>query len=198
MNRISQYLSDGPHPYDTPEMVSKQSVLRLLCLSLIAGLFILSIGVICTVYFALGGRPLSGNAGRLVGVPIVTVLGATLTLSAVALARVLVPIIWSNGLKRVATEPPEPPEEGAEPETQTDRLWRVYASGKFAEFAVTEAAAVATAVLYHLTADPAMLAFIGGAVAFMLLRLPTVARNRAWYDDAARTLDELRHGPPTD
>ena len=192
MNRISQYLSDGPHPYETPAMVSKQSVLRLLCLSLIAGLAVLSVGVICTVYFALGGRPLSGNAGRLVGVPIITVLGATLTLSAVAIARVIVPIIWSNGLKRVATEAPDPPEEGAEPETETDRLWRLYASGKFAEFAVTEAAAVATAVLDHLTADPAMIAFVAGMALFQLLRLPTLARNRVWFDDAKLKLDELK------
>ncbi len=195
MNRISQYLTDGPHPFDTPEMVAKQSVLRLLCLSLIAGLAIVSVGVICTVYFALGGRPLSGNAGRLVGVPIVTVLGATLTLSAVAIARVVVPILWSNGLKRVATEAPEPPEEGAAPETEIDRLWRVYASGKFAEFAITEAAAVATAVLYHLTADPAMIAFVAGIALFQLLRLPTLARNRTWFDDASIKLDEMKLNP---
>ncbi len=195
MNRISQYLSDGPHPLDEPEMAAKQRVLRLLCLSLIAGLAVLSVGVMCTVYFALGGRPLSGNAGRLVGVPIVTVLGATLTLSAVAIARLIVPILWSNGLKRVATEAPEPPEEGAASESETDRLWRVYASGKFAEFAVTEAAAVATAVLYHLTADPAMIAFVAGIALFQLLRLPTPARNRAWFDDALAKLDDLKLNP---
>ena len=70
--------------------------------------------------------------------------------------------------------PPETPEEGVPPETEPERLWRAYASGKFAEFAITEAAAVATAVLYHLTADPAMLAFVAGVIAFMLLRLPAI------------------------
>ena len=195
MNRISQYLPDGTHPLDSPDMQAKQAVLRLLCLASIAGLVVLSIGVICTVYFALGGKPLSGNAGRLVGVPIVTVLGATLTLSAVAIARIAVPILWSSGLRRVATEPPEPPEEGVPPETEPERLWRVYASGKFAEFAITEAAAVATAVLYHLTADPAMIAFVAGIALFQLLRLPTESRNRTWYDDALLKLDELRLNP---
>ena len=192
MNRIAPYWSDGGHPLDTPEMQSRQRVLRLLCLALVAGLAILSAGVMSTVYFALGGRPISGNAGRLVGVPIVTVLGATLTLSAVAIARFATPLMWSSGLKRVATEAPEPPEDGVPPETEPERLWRVYASGKFAEFAITEAAAVATAVLYHLTADLFMIAFVAGIALFQLLRLPTAARNRAWYDDAVLKLEDLR------
>jgi len=195
MNRITQYFDDGSHPLDTPEMQSRQNVLRLLCLAMIGGLIILSVGVVCTVMFALGGRPLSGNAGRLVGVPIVTVLGATLTLSAVAIARAIVPMLWNSGLKRVATEPPETPEDGVPPETDPERLWRVYAGGKFAEFAVTEAAAFATAVLYHLTADPAMIAFVAGIVAFQLLRLPNAARNRIWFDGAALKLEELRSNP---
>ena len=192
MNRIAPYWSDGGHPLDTPEMQARQRVLRLLCLALVAGLAILSAGVMSTVYFALGGKPISGNAGRLVGVPIVTVLGATLTLSAVAIARFAAPLMWSSGLKRVATEAPEPPEDGVPPETEPERLWRVYASGKFAEFAITEAAAVATAVLYHLTADLFMIAFVAGIALFQLLRLPTAARNRAWFDDAVSKLDDLR------
>ena len=195
MNRIAPYWSDGGHPLDTPEMTAKQRVLRLLCLALVAGLAILSVGVMSTVYFALGGRPISGNAGRLVGVPIVTVLGATLTLSAVAIARFAAPMLWASGLKRVATEAPDPPEDGVPPETELERLWRVYASGKFAEFAITEAAAVATAVLYHLTADLFMIAFVAGIALFQLLRLPTVARNRAWYNDAVSKLDDLRSTP---
>ncbi len=192
MNRIAPYWSDGGHPLETPEMQARQRVLRLLCLALVAGLAILSAGVMSTVYFALGGRPISGNAGRLVGVPIVTVLGATLTLSAVAIARFATPLLWSSGLKRVATEAPEPPEDGVPPETEPERLWRVYSSGKFAEFAITEAAAVATAVLYHLTADLFMIAFVAGIAVFQLLRLPTAARNRAWYDDAESKLGDLR------
>ena len=195
MNRIRPYLTEIEHPLDSAPMRARQRVLRWLCIGLVAGLVVVAAGVISTVYFALGGKPLSGNAGRLVGVPIVTVVGATLTLTAVAIARFAVPFLWSVGIRRVATEPPEPPEEGVPPETEPERLWRVYAGGKFAEFALADAAAVATAVLYHLTADPAMLAFIGGAAAFMLLRLPTAARNRDWYDDAARTLEEMRLGP---
>ena len=72
----------------------------------------------------------------------------------------------------------------------------MYARGKFAEFALAEGAAVATAVLYHLTADPAMIAFVAGVAVFMLARLPTAARNRAWFDDALPKLDELRLNPP--
>ena len=192
MNRISQYLSDDGHPLDSPEMVARQKVLRLLCLGLIGFLVVVTIGVMSTVEFALGGRPISGNAGRLVGVPIVTVLGATLTLSAVAIARFLVPFLWSTGLRRVATEPPETPEEGVPPETESERIWHVYATGKFAEFAITEAAAVATAVLYHLTADWFMIGFVGGIILFQVLRLPTIPRNRAWYDDALLELGMIR------
>ncbi len=195
MNRIRQYLPDDPHPLDAPPMRAKQRALRLLCLALIAGLVLLTVGVMSTVEFALGGRPISGNAGRLAGVPVVTVLGATLTLLAVAIARVVVPWLWAGGLRRVATEAPEAPEEGAAPETEPDRLWDVYARGKFAEFALAEAVAVATAVLYHLTADSAMIAFVAGVALFQLLRLPTAARNRAWYDDAVSKLDELRLNP---
>ena len=195
MNRIGQYLDDGPHPLDTPEMLGRQHLLRVLCLILIGGVLFITAGVVSTVYFALGGKPLSGNAGRLVGVPIITVVGAALTLTAVALARFLVPILWSRGIRRVATEPPEPPEDGVPPETEPERLWRVYSSGKFAEFALAEAAAVATAILYHLTADLAMIAFVGGVVAFLIVRLPTAARNRAWYDDAIRKADGLRIEP---
>jgi len=196
MNRIRQYLTDGEHPLDSPAMMGRQHLLRMLCLGLIGGVLLITVGVVCTVYFALGGKPLSGNAGRLLGVPIVTVVGAALTLSAVALARVVAPLVWSGGIRKVATEPPETPEDGVPPETESERLWRVYASGKFAEFALAEAAAVATAVLYHLTADPAMIAFVGGVVFFLILRLPTASRNRAWYDDALRTLDDVRLAPP--
>ncbi len=196
MNRIRQYLDDGPHPLDTPEMLGRQYLLRTLCLILIAGIVLITAGVVSTVYFALGGKPLGGNAGRLLGVPIITVVGAALTLTAVALARLIVPILWSGGIRRVATEPPETPEDGVPPETEPERLWRVYSSGKFAEFALAEAAAVATAVLYHLTADPVMLAFVGGVVVFLIIRLPTTLRNRAWYDDASRTLEDVRLMPP--
>ena len=197
MNRIRQYLDDAPHPLDTPAMLGRQRLLRALCLILIGGILFITAGVVSTVYFALGGKPLSGNAGRLVGVPIITVVGAALTLSAVALARLIVPIIWNGGIRKVATEPPETPEEGVPPETEPERLWRVYSGGKFAEFAVAEGAAVATAVLYHLTADPVMIAFVGGVVAFLIVRLPTAARNRAWYDDAVRKVEDVRLESPT-
>ncbi len=195
MNRIGQYLHDGPHPLETPEMRGRQHLLRVLCLGLIAGLLFITAGVVSTVYFALGGKPLGGNAGRLLGVPIITVIGAVLTLSAVALARLIVPILWSGGIRKVATQPPETPEDGVPPETEPERLWRVYASGKFAEFALAEAAAVATAVLYHLTADPVMLAFVGGVIAFLIVRLPTASRNRVWYDDAVGKVEDIRLTP---
>ena len=195
MNRITPYLPDSEHPLEAPPMIARQRVLRALCLILIAFVLILTAGVISTVYFALGGKPLSGNAGRLVGVPIITVVGATLTLSAVTIARFITPIVWTRGINRVATEPPDAPEEGATLETEPERLWRVYAGGKFAEYAIAEAAAVATAVLYHLTADPVMIGFVAGVIAFLLLRLPTAARNREWYDDATAKLEELRLAP---
>lgn len=192
MNRISQYWEDGEHPLDTPEFLAKQRVLRILCLGILGGLFVVTAGVLSTVYFALGGKPLNGNAGQLSGIPIVTVLGAILTLTAVAATRFFVPLLWSNGIRKIATEGPEPPEDGAAPETETDRLWRVYGSGKFVEFALPEAAAIITAVLYHLTADWLMIAFVAGVALFLALRLPTRAANRTWFDAAKLELEQAK------
>ena len=56
MNRISQYLSDGPHPLDAAPMRARQAMLRTLCLALVGGLAVLTAGVVCTVEFR-AGRP---------------------------------------------------------------------------------------------------------------------------------------------
>lgn len=180
-NRISQYLAEVVPDFDSPPFADRLRAVRILCFLLIAIVLVSTISVISVVTMALGGRPLSGNAGMVSGVPIITVIAAFSTLTCAAIASFIVPLIWARGIKRVKSTPADAPEEGANPETEQDRLWRVYTAGKFAEFALAEGAAILTAVLFHLTADWLMMAFIAAMVAFMIVRFPTAAKAREWF-----------------
>jgi hypothetical protein len=93
------------------------------------------------------------------------------------------------GIKRIATTPPPPPEPGVPPDTTADRLWKLYAQGKFIEYGLAEGAAILTAVLFHLSADWLMIGFVAGMVAFMAVRFPTAGRVRAWFDAAMPRLE---------
>ncbi len=168
----------------------KSRPLRVLCLAFIVGGMVLIVGPASVVYFALGGGPLvkGPNANVLLGV------GAVVTLSAVVAATLLAPLVLRAGLKRTAFEVPEPPDEGAQPDTEADRLFRVYAQGKFTEYALAEGAAVLTAVLYHLSAHPLMLVFVGGMVLYMAMRFPTAGRVLGWMRFAAGEVDRMKGG----
>ena len=180
-NRIRDYLDTPVPDFDRPPFGDRLRGIRMLCGVLILGVFILTTGVIATVKFALGGRALGGNAGRVDGIPVPTVVAAFLSLTCVAVASFVVPMIWKRGVDRVRCTPADPPEEGATPETEADRLWRVYASGKFTEFALAEGAAIATLIMFHLTADWLMMAFVGAMVAFMLVKFPTAGKAKSWF-----------------
>jgi hypothetical protein len=184
-NRISQYLAEDVPDFELPPFADRLRAIRILCLGLITVIVVATVSVIAVVRFALGGRPLSGNAGMVSGVPIVTVIAAFASLTCVAVASFVVPMIWARGIKRVKSTPADPPEEGAELETEKDRLWRVYTAGKFTEFALAEGAAILTAVLFHLTADWLMMAFIATMVVFMVVKLPTAGKAREWFTSTA-------------
>ena len=162
--------------------------LRVVCLALIAGGVVLVAGPAAVVHFALNGQPgvRGPNGNVLLGA------GAVVTLSAVVAATLVVPAVLRAGLRRAAFEVPAPPDEGAPPDTEADRLLGVYAQGKFSEYALAEGAAAVTAVLYHLSANPLMLVFVGGMVLYMVARFPTAGRVRGWMAGAADEVDRLR------
>jgi hypothetical protein len=180
-NRLRDYLEAPVPDFDRPPFRDRLRGIRMLCGILILGVFVLTAGVLATVHFALGGRALGGNAGRIDGVPVVTVVAAFASLTCLAVASFAVPAIWQRGVARVRSTPADPPEEGAEPETEADRLWRVYAAGKFTEFALAEGAAIATLVMFHLTADRLMLVFVAAMVAFMFVKFPTAGKAERWF-----------------
>lgn len=197
INRIADYLDpDAGHPLDRPEFADRQRVLRILCGGLMVAMTLVTLLVIAVVRFALGARPLPGNAGLVGGIPILTVVAATITLTVPLVATILVPLIRTSGIRKVATTPPAPPEPGAPDENDADRLWKVYSAGKFVEYALAEGAVLATAVLFHVTSDWLMMGFIGAMVLFMLTKFPTAAKARTWFDEALPELDRIRQSEP--
>ncbi len=187
-NRIADHLPPEPPPADGYDLADKLRVLRTLCLGVLlfeVTLLLMASGV---VVLALGNKPLV----KIGGTQVLTGVGAVLTLTAVVVAVLVVPFLTKSGLKTVATTAAPPPEEGVTPETPTDRLWGVYAQGKFAEYGLTTAAALVTAVLFHLAADWLMLGFVGGMIAFQVVRFPTEGRVRSWLTAAAVEVDRFR------
>jgi hypothetical protein len=190
-NRVTDFLPpDSPPPADGDDVADKLRGLKVLCGAMIASGFVLLGLVSSVVWFGLGGRSLV----KIGGTEVLTGIGAVLTLTAVALAVLLVPVLTKTGLRKVATEPPAPPEEGVEPDTELDRLWRVYAQGKFLEYGLAEGAAVVTAVLFHLSADWVMLLFVAGMIVFQIVRFPTEGRVRSWLSGAKAEVDRIRSG----
>lgn len=183
---------------DRSDFADRHRALRTFCLLLMVLLTLAAVAIVLVVRFALGARPLAGNGGWLGGVPIVTVLTAVLTLTAPLVGTILSCWLSLQGIRKVALEPPPVPEPGADLDTDADRLWRVYASGKFAEYALAEGAVLATAVLYHLTADPVMIMFVTGLLAYMATRFPTSRRIKAWFANAIRTMTDLRAAKGSD
>jgi hypothetical protein len=182
-NRISQYLTNDPHPLDLPEFADRQRVLRMLCLGLIAGTIFTVIGFSMVVRFALGGQAIAQNGALLAGIPILTVVGAFLTLTAVAVSTFAVIWMVKSGIRRIATEPIAPPD------TEADQLWKLYSQCKFTEYGLADGAIIITVVLFHLSADWLMIGFIAGLIVNLVLRFPSVARTRAWFDAALKQLE---------
>jgi len=175
-----------------PEFIDRHRALRVLCLGMMGLLTLMAVFVVLVVRYALGGKPLSGNAAMLGGIPILTVIAAMVTLAAPILATLISSFMLKSGIESVALEPPHVPESGADLETDADRLWRVYSSGKFVQYALSEGAILVCAVLYHLSADPLMMLFVLGMLLYMASRFPTSARILAWFEEAVPKVAELR------
>ncbi len=188
-NRVTDYLPpESPPPADGDDLAAKLRGLRTLCLGVLLFEGALLLMVSGVVVLALGNKPLV----KIGGTQVLTGVGAVLTLTAVVVAVLLVPYLTKSGLRTVATTSAPPPEEGVPPDTPTDRLWRVYAQGKFAEYGLTTAAAFVTAVLFHLAADWLMLGFVGGMIAFQVVRFPTEGRVRNWLTAAIGEVDRVK------
>jgi len=190
-NRVSDYLPPDNPPADGDDLAGRLRSLRTLCLGVLLFEFALLLMVSGVVVLALGNRPIV-KIGR---TEILTGVGAVLTLTAVVVAVLLVPYLTRSGLRTVATTPPPPPEEGVPVETPADRLWRVYAQGKFAEYGLTAAAAFITAVLFHLSADWLMLGFVCGMCVFQIVRFPTEGRVRNWLTGARVEVERAKGEP---
>ena len=190
-NRVSEYLPPEPPPADGEDLVAKLRSLRTLCLGVLLFEVTLLMMASSVVVFALKGQPLV----KIGGTQVLTGVGAVLTLTAVVVAVLVVPFLTRSGLRTVATTAAPPPEQGVPPETPTDRLWGVYAQGKFAEYGLTTAAAFVTAVLFHLSADWLMLGFVGGMVVFQVVRFPTECRVRSWLTAAVDEVDRAKGEP---
>jgi hypothetical protein len=160
-------------------------------------LTVVAISVSLVVRFALGGRPVVANGGLVGGIPILTVVAAVLTLSVPIIAGLVSSAMLATGIRKVATQPPPLPEAGADLETDADRLWRVFASGTFVEYALAEGAVLACAILFHFTADWLMMAFIAGMILYMVTRFPRAERVVAWFRQAQEQLSTLRQSPLT-
>jgi len=176
-----------PHPLDRPVNSARLHVIRVLCAAFILFSMIVMIGVVGTVTFALGGKALPKNGALLGGVPILTVIAAVLTMSAVAVGLLVERFLTVRELRAIATEP------NAE-EPQSQRLLTLYAKIKFTLFALAEGACVSTAIMYHLSADILMIAFAAGMTVFMLTQFPTAKFTRRWYDGAVATVEGM-HAP---
>lgn len=188
-NRVSDYLP--PEPPAEPDLADRLRGLRVVCLGVLLFGVVLLLMVSGVVVFALGNRPLV----KVGGTQVLLGVGAVLTLSAVVVAALVVPLLTKAGVRKVATTPPPPPEEGVPPDTELDRLWRVYAQGKFVEYGLTEGAAFVTAVLFHLSADWLMLAFVAGMIVYQGVRFPTAGRVAAWLAEAKAEVDQIKGEP---
>jgi hypothetical protein len=180
---ISRLRPAPDHPLDAPRHVRRLANLRLLCAGLMLLLVVVSVGVGMVVWYVLEGLPLAGRRVTVGGVSLPTVVTGVLTLAVPFVALRVGRSRGEAGLRALAAE--------GDPD-DAEQLLEVFGGRTFAEYAVAGGVGFAWAVLFHLTSDPLMLAWIGALVGFMALRYPTTARARAWFDAAADRLARER------
>jgi hypothetical protein len=176
-------------PLDDPTLQSKARALLALCLIMVGSTLVFFMGAFGVVQFALNGVALPRNGAVLAGIPILTVVGAVVSLTALASARILVPVLTHSGLKAIAWNPVPAVEDGTLPQSESERLLALFARGKFIEYGLAEGAAIACAVMYHLSADWLLMGFAMSMVLFMVVSLPTLSRVRAWFEVSLPKLD---------
>jgi hypothetical protein len=159
-----------PDPLADPVLARRLAAIRTLCLAVVVGLVGIAAGVSLIVGYALDGQPLAGNAVTVQGLPLPTLVAATLAVVAVGVAR---------RLGRHRPVPLPHPELAGSPEAHDARL-NGFAAAAFAEFAVAAGTGFACCALMHVTADYRLLAVVGGLVLYLAARFPTAARARRW------------------
>ena len=180
---ISRLRPAPHHPLDPPRHVRRLATLRFLCLGLMMLLVVITVGIGMVIWYVLGGVPLAGRRFVVGGVSLPTVVTGVLTLAVPVVA------LWA-GRRRGEAELRALASEGEDDDAE--KLLDVFAGQTFAEYAVAGGFGFACAVVFHLTSDPLMLAWVGGLIGFMALRYPTTGRARAWFDGAADRLARER------
>lgn len=182
--------SDAQHPLDRPGASDRLAALRVLCGGLASGLVAVMAIAFLIVQFALDGQPIAGNAVQVAGLSVVTWLALALAVTAPAVGLLISASVTNTGLARIASQP-----NADGPDGDRAGLLDVFATAKFAEFGVAESAGISCALLYHLTADAALIGAVVALVGFLALRFPTNAHVRRWYDRAADRLEGWRADP---
>jgi hypothetical protein len=178
--------AETPIPHDRPG-ADRSAVLRVLCGGMTLGLGVVTAIAVMVVQFALDGQPIAGNAVQFAGLSAVSWAALGLAIAAPVIGLTVAAAQTRAGVDKLAAD-----HSPAEADTDRTRLLDVFAAVVFIEYAVAEGTGVLCALLYHLTADAAVLVGVGIQLAFMVLRFPTNARVRRWHDEAAGRLADLR------
>jgi hypothetical protein len=185
-------MSEPAHPLDAPLLARRLQVVRALCTAMIAGVVVVVLGVVSVLTFVFDWGPLAGHRVTVGGVSVLTPVAAVLTLATPAVAMAVGGSQTRAGVRKLAADPPAPPGR----EADAEGLVGVFAGATFAEYAVTAAVGFAWAVVLHATADPLMLVWVAGLLAFLAVRYPTDRRARGWFDRAAELLARERADLP--
>lgn len=173
---------------DHAGFTSRMRVFRLVCLAMPIGLIIVTCSIVGVVQIALDGVPLAGNAVQFAGRPVASWVGllfaAQMPITALLISRSL----KSSGVRRIAEDTTLTPGS----ETEYQRLLETYGGAKFVECAIAEGVGFVCAILYHLTADPAVIGLVAGVVGFLIWRVPTRIGVRSWLESALGTIAVIR------
>jgi hypothetical protein len=126
--------------------------------------------------------------------PMVTAIAVVLLVSNVPLSFGLPVAVTRQALRRIAAGTWQPPAQnpGTTFATDSSKLLAVRQTSLIIGLALLEAAGLLGCIAYLLEADPIALGVVAVALAFQLARFPTEGRVRAWLEQQADRLAELR------
>ncbi len=165
------------HPLDRPDLAGRFAGLRLISAGMIVGMVMIAVLIAMVVHFALDGQPLAGNGVRIAGLSVLSWGAMFVAMAAPFVALFASAKATNDGLAKLPT-------------ANVDGIVGVFATATFIEFAVTEAAGILCALLYHVTADPLMLGCVAALAGFLVVRFPSASRTKSWYDAAEATIGE--------
>ncbi|MCZ2341541.1 MAG: hypothetical protein LC104_07055 [Bacteroidales bacterium] len=167
---------------------SRLRVFRLVGLAMPIGLIIVTCSIVGVVQMALGGIPLAGNAVQFAGRPVASWVGLALAVQIPLIAWFVHRALLTSGVRRVAQDRTLATDTTAE----YQQLLEVYGGAKFVEMTMIEGIGFVCAILYHLTADPAIIGLVIGLVSYMVWRVPTRSAVRSWLESALETVADSR------